>query len=150
MAEARVQRRLTAILAADVAGYSRLMGADEEGTLAALKALRRGLTRPSGVLARSARASRWPKPGPLDGDSSGSARRGRIGLPPCSACHGARTGGPIETPTLTGQYAQYIEAQLKAFASGTRHNDIYHRMRSVAAKLTSNEIRLLAIYYSGQ
>ena len=33
MAEARVQRRLAAILAADVAGYSRLMGADEEGTL---------------------------------------------------------------------------------------------------------------------
>lgn len=36
-------RRLAAILAADVAGYSRLMGADEEGTLAALKALRREL-----------------------------------------------------------------------------------------------------------
>jgi adenylate cyclase len=35
-----VQRRLAAILAADVAGYSRLMGADEEGTLARLKALR--------------------------------------------------------------------------------------------------------------
>jgi adenylate cyclase len=33
-------RRLAAILAADIAGYSRLMGADEEGTLAALKALR--------------------------------------------------------------------------------------------------------------
>ncbi len=31
-----VQRRLAAILAADVAGYSRLMGEDEEGTLAAL------------------------------------------------------------------------------------------------------------------
>ena len=30
----RVERRLAAILAADVAGYSRLMGADEEGTLA--------------------------------------------------------------------------------------------------------------------
>lgn len=43
MAEARVERRLAAILAADVAGYSRLMGADEEGTLAALKALRREL-----------------------------------------------------------------------------------------------------------
>ena len=33
-AEARVERRLAAILAADVAGYSRLMEADEEGTLA--------------------------------------------------------------------------------------------------------------------
>src|SRR5437899_4310236 len=46
MAEARVQRRLAAILAADVAGYSRLMGADEEGTLARLKALRRELADP--------------------------------------------------------------------------------------------------------
>jgi cytochrome c553 len=71
-------------------------------------------------------------------------------LPPCSACHQVRAGGPIEIPTLTGQYAQYIEAQRKAFADGARHNDIYHRMRSVAAKLTPNEIRLLAIYHSGQ
>jgi adenylate cyclase len=46
MAEERVERRLTAILAADVAGYSRLMGADEEGTLAALKMLRREVTDP--------------------------------------------------------------------------------------------------------
>src|SRR5580700_3866706 len=43
----RVERRLAAILAADVAGYSRLVGADEEGTLAALKALRRELIDPS-------------------------------------------------------------------------------------------------------
>jgi adenylate cyclase len=40
MAGERVQRRLTAILAADIAGYSRLMGTDEEGTLAQLKAHR--------------------------------------------------------------------------------------------------------------
>ena len=39
-------RRLAAILAADVAGYSRLMGADEEGTLAELKAIRRELSDP--------------------------------------------------------------------------------------------------------
>jgi class 3 adenylate cyclase len=38
-----MQRRLAAILAADVAGYSRLMGADEVGTLASLKAHRREL-----------------------------------------------------------------------------------------------------------
>src|SRR5215475_5262939 len=37
---ARVERRLAAILAADVAGYSRLIGADEEGTLSRLRALR--------------------------------------------------------------------------------------------------------------
>src|SRR5437879_12442530 len=39
-------RRLAAILAADVAGYSRLMGADEEGTLERLKTLRRELLDP--------------------------------------------------------------------------------------------------------
>src|SRR6516162_705669 len=42
----RATRRLAAILAADVAGYSRLMGADEEGTLERLKALRRELVEP--------------------------------------------------------------------------------------------------------
>ena len=42
-----VERRLAAILAADVAGYSRLVGLDEEGTLARLKALRRDLIDPS-------------------------------------------------------------------------------------------------------
>jgi len=46
MSGERTQRRLAAILAADVAGYSRLMGADEEGTLAALKAIRRELGDP--------------------------------------------------------------------------------------------------------
>src|SRR6202049_558884 len=46
MAEARVERRLAAILCADVAGYSRLMGADEEGTLATLKTHRRELIDP--------------------------------------------------------------------------------------------------------
>src|SRR5215469_13931571 len=46
MAEERVERRLAAILCADVAGYSRLMGADEEGTLAVLKSDRRELIDP--------------------------------------------------------------------------------------------------------
>jgi len=42
----RVQRRLAAILAADIAGYSRLMGQDEAGTLARVRALRRELIDP--------------------------------------------------------------------------------------------------------
>src|SRR5271166_4496160 len=46
LATERVERRLAAILAADIAGYSRLMGADEEGTLARLKAHRRELIDP--------------------------------------------------------------------------------------------------------
>ena len=46
MTDSRVERRLAAVLAADVAGYSRLMGADEEGTLARLKTLRKTLVDP--------------------------------------------------------------------------------------------------------
>jgi adenylate cyclase len=46
MAEERVQRRLAAILAADMVGYSRLMGADEEGTIARQKAHRAELIDP--------------------------------------------------------------------------------------------------------
>ncbi len=46
MAEERVERRLAAILAADMVGYSRLMESDEAGTLAALKAHRAQLIDP--------------------------------------------------------------------------------------------------------
>ena len=46
MATERVQRRLAAILAVDMVGYSRLMGADEEGTIARQKVLRSELIDP--------------------------------------------------------------------------------------------------------
>jgi class 3 adenylate cyclase len=46
MEEKRVERRLAAIFAGDVVGYSRLMGIDEEGTLATLKAHRRAVVDP--------------------------------------------------------------------------------------------------------
>jgi adenylate cyclase len=46
MSEGRVERRLAAIMAADIVGYSRLMGTDEEGTLAGLKAIKRDLGDP--------------------------------------------------------------------------------------------------------
>src|SRR5919107_1427001 len=42
----RVERQLVAVVAADIAGYSRLMGADEEGTLTRVKACRRDLIDP--------------------------------------------------------------------------------------------------------
>jgi len=47
LSDEHVERRLAAILAADVAGYSRLMGANEEGTLAQLKSIRRALVDPT-------------------------------------------------------------------------------------------------------
>jgi hypothetical protein len=58
-----VERRLAAVLAADVAGYSRLMGADEEGTLARLKAARKNLLAPTlGPLRRSIPVWRGARP----------------------------------------------------------------------------------------
>lgn len=98
------------------------------------------------------RGSLDPQSAPFVGEEienlvvNGDSRRG---LPPCVACHGARAGGPIEVPTLTHQYPEYLHAQLKAFATGVRHNDIYHRMRSVASKLTDREMMMLGFYYYG-
>lgn len=70
------------------------------------------------------------------------------GLPACNSCHGATAGGPIETPTLSRQSADYLAAQLRAFRGGERRNDIYTRMRSIAVKLTDREIDALAAFYA--
>ena len=64
MTEERLQRRLAAILSADVVGYSRLMGSDEGGTLARLKAMRRDIFDPviaahSGRTFNSWATARW-------------------------------------------------------------------------------------------
>ena len=69
-------------------------------------------------------------------------------LPACQSCHAARAGGPFETPMLMGQYPDYFAAQLRAYADGTRRNDLFGRMRAIAAKLTQKEIDGLALYYT--
>src|SRR5262252_149410 len=71
----------------------------------------------------------------------------RRNIPPCAACHRAGAGGPIETPVLAEQRAEYIILQLKLYASGERRNDVYARMRTIAAKLTPEEMAGLAGYY---
>jgi cytochrome c553 len=68
-------------------------------------------------------------------------------IPPCAACHRAGAGGPVETPVLAEQRAEYIVQQLKLYASGERRNDVYGRMRTVASKLTASEMEGLAAYY---
>lgn len=70
------------------------------------------------------------------------------GIPACQACHGARSGGPIETPTLSRQNEAYLADQLRRYARGDRGNDVYGRMRGFAAKLTEDEIRRLAAFYA--
>jgi cytochrome c553 len=68
-------------------------------------------------------------------------------IPPCASCHRPGSGGPIESPILAEQGEEYIVRQLKLYASGERRNDVYGRMRTIAAKLTAGEIAGLAAYY---
>lgn len=71
------------------------------------------------------------------------------GIPACNSCHVAGSGGPIETPVLTGQNADYLARQIRLYAAGQRRNDVYQRMRTIAAKLSPAEIDGLARYYQG-
>lgn len=70
-------------------------------------------------------------------------------IPACLACHINGSGGPIETPVITGQTEEYILAQLNAYANHTRNNDVYGRMRDIAKKLTPEERARLARYFQG-
>ena len=76
----------------------------------------------------------------------------QIGAPmrniaPCVSCHG---GSDIKTasPLLDGEPAPYIREQLRAFADGSRSNDIHAQMRNIARQMTSEEIDVVARYYS--
>lgn len=72
------------------------------------------------------------------------------GLAACAACHGpAGAGIPAQYPRIQGQYAEYIEAQLKSFRDGTRANDPAKMMRMIAIKMTDPEIKAVADYISG-
>jgi cytochrome c553 len=51
-------------------------------------------------------------------------------------------------PDLRGQQRAYLEQELQAFATDNRRNDIREQMRTIARKLTSAEIALIAAYYS--
>ena len=68
-------------------------------------------------------------------------------IPPCGACHGG-LDTKEGSPWLQGLSANYIRAELKAFANGTRRNDIAQQMRNVARGLTPAEIDAAAQYFS--
>ncbi len=72
------------------------------------------------------------------------------GLPACAGCHGpAGAGLPAQYPRLAGQFAEYTEAQLKAFRTGERANDPNKMMRMIAERMTDAEIRAVADYIAG-
>jgi cytochrome c553 len=70
-------------------------------------------------------------------------------IPPCGSCHGD-IDNKAGSPWLGGQSAVYIKAQLQAFASGARRNDISQQMRNVARNMTAEEIDQVARYYEAQ
>jgi cytochrome c553 len=71
---------------------------------------------------------------------------GARGIPPCQVCH-----GPISykngAPSLITQNSDYIQGELKAFASGNRSNDIDMPMRTIARLMTDDEKQAVAAYY---
>jgi cytochrome c553 len=72
------------------------------------------------------------------------------GIPACAGCHGpAGAGIPAQFPRLSGQFAEYIAAQLTAFREGKRTNDQNGVMRGVAAHMNDGQIRAVAEYAAG-
>ncbi len=72
------------------------------------------------------------------------------GLPACAGCHGpAGAGIPAQYPRLSGQHADYTEAQLKAFRAEERANDPNKMMRMIALKMTDKEIKAVSDYIAG-
>lgn len=66
----------------------------------------------------------------------------------CAGCHGPTGAGiPAQYPRLAGQHGDYIEAQMLAFRSGARANNV--QMSGVAAKMNDLEIKAVSDYIAG-
>ncbi len=80
-------------------------------------------------------------------------RGGRVdaGVPACMACHGPSGAGnpPAGYPTLSGQHAAYTSAQLQLYKKGERSTDPAAMMRTIAARLSDEQIEAVASYIAG-
>jgi len=69
-------------------------------------------------------------------------------IPACAACHAPNGAGiPVQYPRLSGQWAEYHEAQLQAFRSGARGNNPV--MNGIAARMSDLEIKAVSDYMAG-
>ena len=69
-------------------------------------------------------------------------------IPPCFTCHGSKgQGEKQDIPALAGQQPDYFVTTLEEYKTGTRHNDVYSRMRLIAEQLSDEEIKQLAQFY---
>lgn len=73
------------------------------------------------------------------------------GIPACIGCHGpAGRGNPAaKYPHVAGQHAVYTAIQLRSFRNGARGNDESQMMRSVAHRMTDEEIEAVSQYIAG-
>jgi cytochrome c553 len=73
------------------------------------------------------------------------------GLSACMACHGPNGAGnpAAKFPAINGQHAEYTATTLKAYKSEARANDPNSIMRSIASKMTNEDIELIANYLQG-
>jgi cytochrome c553 len=71
------------------------------------------------------------------------------GVPACVGCHQAKGTGYQIYPRIGGQHVEYVKQQLKNFASGDRSNDANRFMRTVAKRLSEEEIEAVAAYLVG-
>jgi len=71
------------------------------------------------------------------------------GIAPCGACHGD-LDSKAGAGWLRGQPAVYLRAQLEAFATGARRNDIGEQMRNVARQMTAAEIDAATEFYANR
>jgi len=81
--------------------------------------------------------------------AAGDAVAGKAKAATCNACHGANGVGIAPNfPNLSGQKADYLVAQLKAFKSGERKGASSAMMAPMAAGLSEQDMMDLAAYYS--
>lgn len=73
------------------------------------------------------------------------------GVPGCVQCHGpGGVGVGANFPPLAGQPAVYIEAQLKAWQNGSRHNDPLQLMQHLSKALSAQDIDAVAAWFAAQ
>lgn len=102
-------------------------------------------------------SSKPRKPGTADPDLVAAGERlyrggnKETGVGACIACHGPGGAGnaPAAYPSVAGQHAAYVAAQLRAYRAGERSSDINQIMRNNTARLTDAEIDAVSSYIQG-
>lgn len=83
------------------------------------------------------------------GERIASMGIGEENVPACTSCHGPQGKGvPPVFPGIAGQHASYIEKQINDWKAGKRANDPAQMMAEIAPKLSEDQIKAVAAYFS--